>query len=124
MILAWLGAVWHFWECSFISWGFSFGASFPAIVDFGFAGAGLTLCIGLIQKKSSALPKARLLLLITAGWSLVHSVARIFMNEIPEIRTSTLAFVGVVGVIALGIAVNLVLWKIWSSKEAAKYANA
>ena len=46
------------------------------------------------------------------------------MNEIPEIRTSTLAFVGVVGVIALGIAVNLVLWKIWSSKEAAKYANA
>jgi NAD/NADP transhydrogenase beta subunit len=119
--LAWIGAVWNFWQCSASIDKLFAGSWFPWIVDFGLEGAGLTLCIGLIQKKSSALPKARLLLLITAGWYLVVSVARYFMNEIPEIRANMPAFVGFV---VLTIAVNLVLWKIWGSDEAANYANS
>ena len=120
-ILAWLGAVWNFWQCSASIDKLFAGSWFPWIVDFGLEGAGLTLCIGLIQKKSSALPKARLQLLITAGWSLIISVAQYFTNVTPELRTYVPAFVGLV---AWTIAVNLVLWKIWSSEEAAKYANA
>ncbi len=120
-ILAWLGAVWNFWSCATLVQPLFAGSWFPQIVDFGLEGAGLTLCIALIQKKSSALPKARLLLLITAGWSLVISVAQYFTNVTPGLRAYVSVFVGIV---ALTIAVNLALWKIWGSEEAAKYANA
>jgi hypothetical protein len=119
--LAWAGAVYNFWSCSALIQLLFTRTWFLQIVDFGLAGAGLTLCIGLAQKKSSALPKARLLLLISAGWSLVLSIAQYFMNMTPELRAYAPAFVGFV---VLTIAVKLALWKIWSSEEAAKYANA
>ena len=89
--------------------------------------AGIVLCIGLIQKKSSALPKARLLLLVSAGWSVLGSIVQYLTNpedlSIPGVNPSSVAAFAL-GIVILKVAVNLVLWKAWGSEEAAKYANA
>ena len=89
--------------------------------------AGIVLCIGLIKKKSSALTKARLLLLISAGWSVVGSIVQYLIRpEVltnPDVDSSAVAAFAV-GAVIISVVINLILWKVWSSEEAAKYANA
>ena len=106
-------------------------SSYPltGIVGLALQLAGIVLCIGLIQKKSSALPKARLLLLISAGWSVVGALVQYLMN--PEVYTpdvspdlAQFAVAGAVGFVIISVVINLVLWKVWGSEEAVKYANA
>jgi hypothetical protein len=126
--LAWLGAVWSFWSCTEPVQSLSAGFSFIDLVDLLLAGAGLVLCIALIRKKSSALPKARLLLLITAGWSLMSGILVIANPTLRETlsEADSLAWFSWLAGVFIGFQVisNLVMWKLWSSEEAAKYANA
>lgn len=126
-ILAWLGAVWNFWSCTDPVKYLSAGFSFIYLVDLLLAGAGLFLCIALIQKKSSALPKARLLLLIAAGWSIVSGtlvMANPTLRETLSAADSLGWFTWLAGIfIGFDVVSNLVMWKLWSSEEAAKYAN-
>jgi hypothetical protein len=126
--LAWLGAVYNFWSCTDPVKYLSAGFSFTHLVDLLLAGAGLVLCIALIRKKSSALPKACLLLLITAGWSLVSALLVITDPALREALSGSeyLSFFSWLAGVYVGFQVisNLVMWKLWSSEEAAKYANA
>lgn len=128
-ILAWAGVLFNSWALVSTVPTVS---SFPlnGIVGLALQLAGIVLCIGLIQKKSSALPKARLLLLISAGWSVVGGISQYLMN--PEIFTpdvnspdlAQFAVAGAVGFVIISVVINLILWKVWGSEGAAKYANA
>ena len=122
------GVAYNFWSCTDSIKYLSAGFSFISLADLLLAGAGLVLCIALIRKKSSALPKARLLLLITAGWSIVSGVL-MFAN--PTLREAfaeaeVLSFLSWMYAAYSGfhLIANLIMWKLWSSEEAAKYANA
>ena len=122
------GVAYNFWSCTdSIKYLFA-GFSFISLADLLLAGAGLVLCIALIRKKSAAPPKARLLLLITAGWSIVDGALMLANPTLREAfsEAEVLSFVSWVYVVYSGFhfIANLIMWKLWSSEEAAKYANA
>ena len=125
-ILAWAGVLLNSWQLVGTVPAISV-SPLTGIVGLALQLSGIVLCIGLIQKKSSALPKARLLLLISAGWSVVGSIVQYLMK--PEILTtpgvdSSAVAALTVGAVIISVVINLILWKVWGSEEASKYANA
>ena len=128
-VLAWAGVLLNSWALVSTVPTVS---SYPltGIVGLALQLAGIVLCIGLIQKKSSALPKARILLLFSAGWSVVGSILQFLMNPAalsPDVISpdvAPFAVAAAVGLAIFSVVFNLVLWKVWGSDEASRYANA
>ncbi len=115
--LAWAGAIFNFLVCYNAAQALVKGSWFPDIVTLALCGAGMVLCIALIQKKAWALPKARLQLLIYPAWAVLGNVAAYAMNPQPSNPVLIVVFM------SIPIALYLIVWKIWSSENAEKYAD-
>ena len=118
-LLAWAGAIFNFLGCQGTTKSILLGVWFPQIVSLLISGAGLVLCILLIQKKNSALQKARIQLLVSAAWAAIGSVIAIAISPGGFGADLSLVIINVIVTIALSLGI----WKVWCSDEAEKYAS-
>ena len=116
--LAWAGAIFNFLGCLGMTKSILLGAWFPQIISLLISGAGLVLCILLIQKKNSALQKARTQLLVSAAWVLIGSAIAQAISPQGFAANLTPVIINVV----ISVVLSLAVWKVWCSDEADKYA--
>ena len=115
--LSWAGAIFNFLACAGMVQAFLMGLWFPQIITLLVAGAGLVLCIDLIKKKAVALPKARFQLLFSAAWSVLGSGIAYIMSP----QSFTANPVLMVANVSISVVLYLIVWKVWSSENAASY---
>ena len=84
--------MYSFWSCKDPVQHLTAALSIVYLVDLLLAGAGLVLCIALIQRKSVALSKARLLLRIAAGWSVFNGLLVLMNPELREVLSDYLSW--------------------------------